>query len=166
MQRLAFEYCGPKLRASQIKAMEAQLGCSLPEDYRSFLLRHNGGTPKRKFFMYKPSAEYPSQVSRFYFIDKFLAEPSSKAANGSLSSQLYFHRNDDLLKDCLLIAEDEIADPILLGLKGRRRGKVMLQTIVEGAELIELEPGPSVSPLAKTFAEFLDDLKATEAELM
>ncbi len=166
-RELALKYCGPKLRTSQIKAMEAQLGYRLPKDYCSFLLQHNGGTPKkRSFFKYKPRAEFANYVDRFFFIDRYLAEPSAMAAPGSLSRELYFRRNDNLQSDCLLIAQDETSDPILLGVKGRRRGKVLLQIVVEGADLIELEPGPSVFTLAKSFTEFLASLKATEEELI
>lgn len=166
MKPIRLIYSGPKLRPGQLESLEAQFGQPLPDDYRAFMLQHNGGTPNRRFFKYKASAEYPNYVSRFCFLDKHLADPSPDAPSGSLSSMLFLHRNENLHRDCIPIGEDDTGDPILLGLKGRRRGKVSLQIIIEGADLIELEPGPDVFPLAKSFSEFLDGLKATEEELM
>jgi cell wall assembly regulator SMI1 len=36
---------GPQVFEDTIAAFEAKLGCKLPQDYREFLLRYNGGTP-------------------------------------------------------------------------------------------------------------------------
>jgi len=50
MAKLTFRNSGPKIAARQIRAIEEQLGSKLPEDYRRFLLRTNGGTPSRVYF--------------------------------------------------------------------------------------------------------------------
>jgi len=39
------ENCGPKIEFGDIAALEMELSAGLPESYREFLLRYNGGTP-------------------------------------------------------------------------------------------------------------------------
>jgi len=41
---------GPLLTEKQIDRVERELDVKLPEEYRSFLLRNNGGKPHRDFF--------------------------------------------------------------------------------------------------------------------
>lgn len=43
---------GPKLSETRLAAFESKLGYRLPEDYRAFLLKHNGGRPSRRRFQY------------------------------------------------------------------------------------------------------------------
>jgi ankyrin repeat protein/cell wall assembly regulator SMI1 len=40
----------PALTQAFLRELEARLGITLPADYRSFLLRHNGGTPRANWF--------------------------------------------------------------------------------------------------------------------
>jgi hypothetical protein len=41
---------GPSLTDSDIHALERKVGATLPEDYRAFLLRWNGGVPEPGHF--------------------------------------------------------------------------------------------------------------------
>ena len=41
---------GPLLTDARIGALEREFGISLPEGFKSFLLRYNGGRPKPDFF--------------------------------------------------------------------------------------------------------------------
>ncbi len=38
------------LEPEKLEAFEAQIGARLPDDYRAFLLEHNGGRPKERVF--------------------------------------------------------------------------------------------------------------------
>src|SRR5258708_1910649 len=45
--KISIEDIGPSLSEAEISGFERELGASLPDDYRAFLLRNNGGTPVR-----------------------------------------------------------------------------------------------------------------------
>ena len=49
------------LKIEALERFEKSLGCSLPEDYRSFLIEHNGGTPS-KYLVCWPGSSEPSEV--------------------------------------------------------------------------------------------------------
>jgi len=42
---MLIENCGPKIEFRDIAALELELSAGLPDSYREFLLRYNGGTP-------------------------------------------------------------------------------------------------------------------------
>ena len=50
MDELTVDFSGPLISVAEIGQLEQQLGCTLPEDYRDFLLKHNGGIPSKGYF--------------------------------------------------------------------------------------------------------------------
>lgn len=162
MKRLTLRNRGPKLGIRQIKMMEKQLGCELPESYKKFFLKNNGGIPNRSFYYLKSLKEnpYPQCVSRFFFIDKNLAKPSSKADVFSISYNRYLFKEvcpNVIPDDSLVIGEDERENMIILRIKGRRYGQVALKLVGEAPEPQE-NTDQNVYKIAKTFSDFLDTL--------
>lgn len=49
------------LKMGDLEDFEKSLGCKLPEDYRNFLIEHNGGTPE-KYLVCWPGSDEPAEV--------------------------------------------------------------------------------------------------------
>ena len=127
---------GPALSIQQLNALEAQLDCPLPEDYRKFLLLNNGGTPAHATFRVTAEAGNDGDdeqeqegeewwVDYFYRIDPHLAGPAKDAETGSLA----FWRavlDAYLPPDAIPIACVARDSFWLLYLRGPRRGEVHL----------------------------------------
>lgn len=45
MNEIAIKQPGPQITIEDIQNLEGEIGAELPKDYKSFLLRHNGGVP-------------------------------------------------------------------------------------------------------------------------
>ena len=54
--------CARPLSAEDVQAIEAQIGVRLPDDYKAFLLRHNGGRPRPNAFPIQGLANNPFGV--------------------------------------------------------------------------------------------------------
>lgn len=69
--RIKFGDTGPALRGTQLSTMEFLLCDRLPEDYRSFLRRHNGGIPVPSYFIWRAPTEEKrcSRVDRLFGLD-------------------------------------------------------------------------------------------------
>lgn len=87
--------------------LEAQLGVKLPNSYRDFLKKHNGGYPQPDGFDFANGEDGSS-------VDKFLEISSSK--NESVS-EYYNNYNDRIPKDYFPIAKDPGGNLILIGVK-------------------------------------------------
>lgn len=160
MKRLTLRNGGSKLGIRQIKTMEKQLGFELPEDYKNFLLKHNGGeVTGRSNFYYNKSSD-PTYVTFFCLVDEHLAEPQEKADAYSISFQRYKFQEENpgvIPDNCLVVGKDYLGCLILLRTQGRRRGQVDYKMIDEWPEPEE-DREQDVYRLAKTFSEFLDML--------
>src|SRR5687767_10317127 len=100
--KLAYAFGGPKLTAARLKALESQLGCRLPDAYRKFLLRHNGGVPSKPVFRATKREADPDWVDFFHHADEFLATPNKKAHPFSLAS-IHYAAGGLIPDDCLII---------------------------------------------------------------
>lgn len=87
--------------------LEAQLGVKLPNSYRDFLKKHNGGYPQPDGFDFANGEDGSS-------VDKFLEISSSK--NESVS-EYYNNYKDRIPKDYFPIAKDPGGNLILIGVK-------------------------------------------------
>ena len=155
-------HSGPALDLPAIGEMEARLGVALPEPYREFLLRHNGGKPE--------PANYRNRKLRLFHIvdDRF-----EEYANlwGDIDNM-----RDDLPEDVIPVAYDDSGDRVCLALAGENRGRVYLwdsegrepafdyRTEFPGLDLpdnYEFKPDdwpghPDLTLIAEDFAEFLE----------
>ena len=168
------ENAGPPLTADQIAAMESQLGASLPDDYRQFLLQTNGGKPTKAMFQFdagpaprwmakkwqakwKPRQE--AWIESFHRIDENLAMPDPDAP-GTLA----FWRAQDWLmlpREALRIATVTRDDVLLLYLSGPRRGEIQVmctEQIDESEEPTEQTVEAAIHFVAPSFGEFFSAL--------
>ncbi len=164
MGDIAFTNCGPKLVAKQLRALEAQLGCELPEDYREFLLKHNGGDPDKKCFVANEGDAETTWVDFFHQVDQHLADPSEEAEPCSIAFERYAS-GEVTPDDCLIIGKAARDDLVLLRIRGKRRGQIDLKNMEElGPPLADSDWGKDkeqgVHPLAKSFSAFLEMLQS------
>jgi cell wall assembly regulator SMI1 len=60
---------GKKIFDLDIRRLENRLGVKLPEEYRAFLEKYNGGRPNAKYFLVVGFDNEPRQILDFYGID-------------------------------------------------------------------------------------------------
>jgi hypothetical protein len=154
-----FDHTGPPITEHDLEPLERLVGCRLPEDYRAFLLKHNGGTPRPSGFQIV-SERHGSQdvsVEGFYHVgeDGFNLELSIKFNRRA--------RDDDddyeIPADAISIGSSEGAD-ILVFVRGVRVGQVWLKDHEEDHG----NPMEGMTFLASSFDEFLKKLVPGELD--
>jgi hypothetical protein len=138
----------------QLSRVEKQLGITLPEPYRRFLVRHNGGRPRPGTFQFGPVSEpYSGSV-----VDWFLAVYEGEHNN----FEHYFHTyklNERRLPENLVpIAHDPGGNLICISVSGKDVGAVYFWD----HEREEGPPGEAVSLIATSFDDFLAGLGREE----
>lgn len=99
----------------QLSALERRIGATLPDDYRQFLIEHNGGRPSPREFVAVDGDE-GSAVHFFFTLD-------SNAPFYQLTKKLDVYR-DRIPRKLLPIACDPFGNLVLLDLGARVRGSV------------------------------------------
>jgi cell wall assembly regulator SMI1 len=67
---MMIDNCGPKVYQESIKALEAELGASLPQDYREFLMQYNGGAPSPNTIDVPNAPDMPTDIQVFFGIGR------------------------------------------------------------------------------------------------
>jgi hypothetical protein len=80
---MLLEHVGPKIGASDIAHIEAELGARLPESYRQFLMHSNGGVPTPATIDVPGTDGSPTDVQVFFGIRRSV-ESSDLAWNLAL----------------------------------------------------------------------------------
>jgi len=108
---------GPAINESDIAAFEREIGYTLPEDYREFMLRHNGGKPHPNAILIDglPN-EIPAQILSF----KSLIHEMGIKTIGCV----YKDTSKRIAKHVLPIAPDMIGSLFLMSLDGADRGNI------------------------------------------
>lgn len=156
---------GPFTREN-LRILEAQLGCELPDDYRDFLLKHNGGQPDRCFFT-SPSDGQDDWIDNFFSVDENYIQPNEEADTDTISFATFMDGRF-MPEDCLIIGSASQMNRILLRLHGERRGRVDLK-VMGNLDVSDDEDYPDkireleVYPLAESFAEFLAALRLSDS---
>jgi cell wall assembly regulator SMI1 len=148
---------GPELSESDVDRVEEQLGASLPDSYRAFLLKFNGGRPDHYHFDVRGWRHQTSLVNDF---------------NGIVPGEyndLVEHAEvleDRVPSGFIPIADDPGGNAILLSLEGPTRGTVYFWDHEEEPD----DPGealddyPNIYRLADDFETFLEGLKQRDDE--
>jgi hypothetical protein len=143
-----------QLAPDDIDALERRVGLRLPDDYRVFLLKYNGGRPVPSGFPIEGLANNPFGAIHFFF---GVEDPLEGYNIG-------WHRNvtPGRLPDNLLpIACDHCGDLICLSLYGDDAGAVLFW------DWHTEPPEPSydnVFRIAGSFSEFIDSLREIRHE--
>jgi hypothetical protein len=150
-----FESKAP-ISEEKITAFEKEIDHKLPDDYREFLLKHNGGYPKPRAFDICWSTEEQKEEFTNSSLTGWFYHLDDEETSNLLKS---FHMKRKWIpKDTIAIGYDAGGSEILLGTYGENRGKIFYW-VNEAAEEESDNPGyENVGFIANSFQEFLDSL--------
>lgn len=142
-----FERGGPPIDVADLDALEDRLGVKLPPQYRAFLLRVNGGTPRpERCFDNHKGVE--SLVFMFYAV---------KHERVSLTLAQSAWQLEDRVPSVLLpIAYDAGGNQICIGVSGRHYGRVYFWDMEGEADSGRKPWWRNVTLITRTFDEFID----------
>ena len=140
----------PVADEARVSAFEGTLGHPLPDGYRDFMLRYNGGRPTPSSFQLAlRSGPYTDSL-----VDWFLSLHDGELSNLERTVKLMSGR---FPPDTLPIGRDPFGNFVLIGLRGDTRGKVYFWDHEN-----EAEDGPdwsNVDLVAGSFDGFMSGLK-------
>lgn len=141
---------GP-LSAERVAEFERELGATLPDEFRAFLLQYNGGIPYRETFDVPGEDGGERQFHRFFALhDGSWDDSTPEGSQGfPLQAALADFRADGGPSDVLPVGKDWSGSYVCVRLAGVDRGRVLYWDH-------EME---QLVPLADTLASFLADLR-------
>jgi hypothetical protein len=141
---------GP-LTEERMAAFEGELGALLPDEYRAFLLRHNGGVPDREAF--NVPGEDGGERPFHCFLPLHDGPWDDSTPEGSqgfpLQAALADFRGEVGREDVLPVGKDWSGSYVCIGLVGEDRGRVLYYDH-EREQLV---------PLAASLSAFLAGLR-------
>jgi hypothetical protein len=141
---LSFQYPHPPTTEAAIANYEKELGFRLPEDYRQFLLKYNGGNrPSRSGFGYK----YADGKAQSSAVDSFFGLGLEPTYN------LKMNQNPQDKPDYLLMIGYDLGSWLGIGITSETKGQVYIWEHCRQMDVILL---------AKSFHEFLNMLEDSE----
>ncbi len=143
------------LTYNDIEKVEAELEIKLPQDYKSFLVKHNGGQPKDGIkFMKK---DHTDDIAWDFPINVFFGIDENDTSYELLTMYAIFC--DRMPSQLIPIADDGIGNKICIGIHGEYFGKVYLWKF-DGENKEDEEPTfDNIDMLAENFEEFTNHLK-------
>jgi len=139
------------LSSADLASLEQRLRIKLPDDYRAFLLRHNGGVPERAGFRFKddPDPDSGSMVNRF------LAVYDGRYDNFEQTFQTFKGREPRLPAELVPIARDPGGNVICIATAGPNTGAVYFWDHEREGNRPSYD---NIHLIANNFEEFLEGL--------
>jgi cell wall assembly regulator SMI1 len=137
------------ISASELEAIEKKLGIHLPDQYRSFLLVHNGGRPTPSIFRYRNEAG-PYTDSE---VDWFLAIQSKDYNDFETYYDRYKIHRIRMPTELVPIADDPGGNVICIVVDGPKLGAVYFWDHEEEQDLPSYK---NVHLIANSFDEFMN----------
>ena len=137
---------GPTLTEAALTDCESKLGVTLPPDYRSFLLRYNGGRPSPDVVDVPDDPQAPTDIQVFFGVGR--QKGSDLVENYEWLQEL----GEGI--EMLPIATDSFGNFFCLRLSGAGEASVVYRSVVESVA--------TTYKVAKTFADFLNAIREHE----
>jgi hypothetical protein len=150
----------PKLSEAEIDKAEIAIGVKFPSDYRSFLLRTNGGRPSPDEFDILWEPDRSSLGWRRSMVDWFLSIYDGQYSNLVEYNTVDFRNR--IPRDTIATAYDPGGNLILMGVGDDNNGKIFFWVKDHEVEEGEVPGYDNVAPLANSLHEFLDSLTSVE----
>ena len=138
-------HAGPRLDEVAVASVERELGVRLPDDYRSFLFQFNGGQPTPDAFRFKGGSD-GSLVNIFFGIN----HPDQQHD----LVRVWRDNRRVLSADLLPIGYDAGGSLILLGIGGKRRGRVFFEFRDQAGEDDDPMSEEFIGEIGDSFAAF------------
>lgn len=102
-----------KISLEEIDEFEKNYDIKLPEQYKKFMIKYNGGYPELSSFIISEQ-EGESLVNKFYGLED----------DDCSLAEAFDYLEDVLPKDFISIADDPAGNEICLGIDGKYEGKI------------------------------------------
>jgi hypothetical protein len=156
---------GPAISESEIAVFEKKIGESLPDDFREYMLKYNGGglllDGKNIIVKIDWQGKDPQEGGSGAFVEYF-HEFSDDTSSGLEMNDCYQTFKDRIPDDTISIAHDPGGSLFLIGVKGKNRGKVFFWS----RDYEDINKGPDGSPtydnvgfVSNSFKNFLEKLE-------
>jgi hypothetical protein len=134
-----------------LKVLEKYWDISLPKEYRSFLIHHNGGEPEKSCFNFKDQKKEGSDVRFFLGI-----YPDN---DRDLLNKIKIYENR-IPKNTFPIACDSFGNLIIISVKNKDRGKIYFwdHEMEANTEAGEIADYTNLTLIADSFDEFINGL--------
>ncbi|WP_010583137.1 SMI1/KNR4 family protein [Schlesneria paludicola] len=142
----------PQLSKKKLSAVEKRLKIDLPEDYRQFMLTHNGGWPEPSEFKYGDGPYTDSCV------DWFLSIYDGEYSNFEEYFEQFKGDEPRMPTELVPIALDPGGNLVCISTHGPNRGKVFFWDHEEEASDGQVPDYRNVYTVANSFTEFLSML--------
>ncbi|HEX8558041.1 MAG TPA: SMI1/KNR4 family protein [Pyrinomonadaceae bacterium] len=149
-----------KLTEDELKRAEGVVGAPLPEEYRRFLLRHNGGYPEPGDFRIEWTDPRLARAWRISTVADFHALDDGATLDLLRDFKTFQGR---IPKGTLAVALDPGGNVVLLGLAGEHRGRVFFWVNSLPAEYDETDFA-NLGRVADGFDAFIGSLFDSGAE--
>lgn len=140
-----------KISDKEIKEFELKLKTTLPEEYKSFLIKCNGGYPQEPVFKISEEKGY-SLINEFYGIKTNIDR------KGIDLEEIFGFLDGEIPKGFIPIADDPAGNQILLGINSKYRGKVYFWY----HDVLRVEDMDNMFLLDDHFDNFLNNLQSEE----
>jgi len=154
---------GDKLKEADLKKFEKTLGTTLPDEYRKFLLKYNGGYPNPAFIDIPKNdyCRYPDDMgTSVEFLCGIHKDPALVGIDLAYMIDKYKITEQQMPDELLPIGGDIMVNLICIGLQGQYRNKVYYWDQDWAADP-EKENQPfwkNVTEISESFDKFLEDL--------
>jgi hypothetical protein len=135
------------LSIKELQVFEQHIGISLPDDYRDYLLTHNGGKPENDTF-HISEGEGESCLHHVYGL-----HDGPNYFNLRNAYEVYYGR---IPSDLFPIADDVSGNKICIGLRSEKRGKIYFWDHELEAEEGEEPYWSNITEIAPSFSRFVD----------
>ena len=150
--------------SAEIKAFEKRIGHKLPSDYRSFLLKHNGGHPDPDAFTFDSGRGNEENIVLCFFPMRDVKFGDVDVIGLDGLRKWPVHAWDDLQNDLVNLYEIELDHPLLpIGTDGSSNYFCIVLDGKQSRSIVFLDHETAESTLlADSFATFLGLLKSRE----
>lgn len=147
--------CKEAVSEHQILELERRINSPLPDDYKNFLMQHNGGIPHPDEFCYSENSQ-----RQYATVHYFLAVHDGSYDSIYYCIYMFKEREERVPPNLLPIARDPGGNLICISVSGEDGGKIYFWEHEEEADLAkgEIADYRNVYFIANSFTDFIAEI--------